>query len=268
MKNYKKWFTSVILAVFFPSVFAKTPIVNNPLDVKFQLEKILMQKNELPPAVVYFAHIYSITTDSILNRIENHRIVDSANVSRLITRFGKTFFHACYSSQEQLKAEGNLAWYNAFYANSELSKMQQLQLAINAHINYDLSDVLAHAYANQQSPPESDLLQVNEIFKHISISTFDNFCKNTGVAMTDRYKMSRWIKAYVNYAKYSRKKADRFARKMAKGSESAHKRKNERAIRLSQILVKPPYPIKKIFKLAGRYESDTPSGFISDLNPQ
>ncbi len=143
--------------------------------------------------------------------------------------------------------------------------MQQLQLAINAHINYDLPEVMARAIREKRPPLKGDYQQVNMVFEHIAKTIFSRFCLNADVSKKDALKMNRWLKLYVYYGQYCRKRVKKLAVRMATGNVAAHRLKNRRANRLSNSLLQANYPLNRLLKIVSYYEATTTEGFINDL---
>lgn len=254
MKKLAALFSIILLIGQAP---AQVPQVNTTSLLQVKLHEMSEQAGTLNDAAVYFARLYLQTTDSIVARLQQQTFRDSMQMAAMVVAFGQEFLNAVYSDSSHLANSANIAWYNTLYPEREISAMQLIQLAVNAHINYDLAAVLATAIKNQKAPCINDLNQIDAIFAHIAGHNATHFITQSNMPRKQAKKINRWLRWYIKFGKHSRHKVYTYASKMAGGSIKALSRKNKRAARLGRKLLHPHFFVKRMIKATEPYEKAT-----------
>lgn len=113
-----------------------------------------------------FAAAYAVMTEEIMNRVREGFFSDSRWVEELIVVFANHYREAFEDYERDRRRAIPMAWYLSFDASlvGQGLIIQDLMLAMNAHINYDLPFALVHVGIDDDRPLRlRDYGRINEV---------------------------------------------------------------------------------------------------------
>ncbi|MEM9292180.1 MAG: DUF5995 family protein [Acidobacteriota bacterium] len=133
-----------------------------------ELERIATWCKERQDPVGYFAMLYRLTTLKIVHAVDKGRFEDNERMARMDEIFANRYLDAI--SARAAGQPASASWEVTFRAaaNDEITVLQHLFVAMNAHINFDLPVAAAQTCPGDAIEDfEKDFAKINKILESL-----------------------------------------------------------------------------------------------------